>query len=211
MALFAVLALVWQLSSISDLLSPEQVTTLFQTMTTSAWGVPAVLLAFVLGSLVAFPVTVLIVATAVAFGAWGGFVWSLVGALLGAVANFAVGRWLGRRMLARWAGDRVNNIAGRLARGGIVAVVIMRNVPVAPFAVMNTIAGATPLRLRDYVIGTVLGMSPGIAAVTFLGDRLHAVWEQPTTVNLSLLALGVALWIGLAIGLQSLSNRLAKR
>ena len=79
--------------------------------------------------------------------------------------------------------------------------------PIAPFTVVNVVAGASAIRFRDYLVGTALGMGPGIAAVTLLGDRLRGVLEQPTPGNVALLALAIAVWIGLAVGLQALSNR----
>jgi uncharacterized membrane protein YdjX (TVP38/TMEM64 family) len=87
---------------------------------------------------------------------------------------------------------------------------VIRNVPIAPFTVVNLLAGASSLRFRDYLLGTALGMAPGIAAVTLMGDRLRGVLEDPTAGNVGWLLLAVGLWVGLALGLQSLSNRLSR-
>ena len=87
---------------------------------------------------------------------------------------------------------------------------VVRNLPVAPFTVINVLAGASAIRFRDYLVGTALGMGPGVAAVTLLGDRLKGVLESPTFANVGLLTLAIVGWIGLALGLQAVSNRLSE-
>ena len=38
----------------------------------------------------------------------------------------------------------------------------VRLVPVAPFTIVNLLAGAGHVRFRDFMIGTAVGMTPGI-------------------------------------------------
>jgi phospholipase D1/2 len=197
----------WRFTPLSEWADPERLGDLLETIAASPWAGPAVLGAFLVGSLVMFPVTVLILATAVALGPWSGFGWALAGCLLGATATFGVGRLLGPDTVQRLLGRRIGGVLKRLRRGGIVPVMVIRNVPIAPFTVVNVVAGASAIRLRDYLVGTALGMGPGIAAVTLLGDRLRGVLENPTPGNVGWLSLAIVLWIGLALGLQALSNR----
>jgi len=204
------LALAWRYLSASTWFSVERVAPALETLSASAWRGPIVLAIFVLANIVVFPVTVLIAGTAIALGAASGFVWALAGSLLSAVAMFGVGHWLGRSALEKLAGDRMVAVADRLSRGGLVAVFVMRNVPIAPYTIINFAAGASPIRFRDFVLGTVLGMTPGIAALIFLGDRLRDIWRHPTAVNVALLVVAVGVWIGLVLGLQKVSNRLAR-
>jgi uncharacterized membrane protein YdjX (TVP38/TMEM64 family) len=64
---------------------------------------------------------------------------------------------------------------------------LLRLLPIAPFTVVNLAAGASELRLRDFVLGSTLGMLPGILLLTAFGDRLGAWLRQPDTVNLAIL------------------------
>ncbi len=210
-AALLVLLLAWAYLPLGDWFSSDQVVPRLKVLSGSAWGGPIVVLAFVIGSLVIFPITVLITATAITFGPWSGFLWALCGCVLGSAANFGVGRWLGKRLHAGFLGDKIQTISERLARGGIVPVLVIRNVPVAPFAVISIAAGASSIRLSDFLIGTALGVGPGIAALTVLGDRLRGVWQHPTVINVGLLGAAIVLWIGLALGLQVVSNRIAQR
>ena len=67
---------------------------------------------------------------------------------------------------------------------GILSVTAVRLVPIAPFTVVNLAAGALGISFRDYLIGTILGIAPGLIAMTLLGDRLLRISnlvEKPKT------------------------------
>ena len=92
--------------------------------------------------------------------------------------------------------------------GGVLAVVVLRLVPVAPFTLVNLVAGATHLRARDFLLGTALGMTPGILAVTVFSDRLAVALWHPSGTALALLAAAAAL---IAAGAFVLYRWLARR
>jgi len=83
--------------------------------------------------------------------------------------------------------------------------VVIRIVPVAPFTVVNLVAGASHIRFRDFLIGTVLGMIPGIGAVTIFSDQLFAVMHKPSLDTVSILA---AVALAIAAGAIVLYYRL---
>lgn len=96
----------------------------------------------------------------------------LAGALLSAVTIFGLGRALGRYRVQRFAGRRVAHLSRRIAQRGFWAILIVRLLPIAPFSMVNLVAGATSLSLRDFLLGTALGMSPGIVLMSAFVDRL---------------------------------------
>jgi phospholipase D1/2 len=203
--------LLWRVTPLARWTDTASVEPMLETLRASTWAVPIVLGLFVLGSLVVFPVTVLIAAAAIIFGPWSGFLWASVGSMAGALLTYLLGHVIGRRPFESLFGEWIHNVDQRLGRGGLVSVFLMRTVPVAPFTVVNIVAGASSIRLRDYVLGTVLGMGPGVAAITLLSDRLRALWEHPTPSRLALLAVAVCLWLAVVLGLQRLSKRLGRR
>jgi len=152
--------------------------------------------AFVLAGLVAFPVTLLIMLTVLSFGALTGFASALAGSLASALAGYGLGVLLGRHTVRRLAGGRLNRISKRLARRGLLAVVLSRVVPIAPFSIINLVGGASHVSLRDFALGTLIGMTPGIAAVTLFTDRVRAMLEHPSWENgltLTVVFAGIAL------------------
>lgn len=148
-----------------------------------------VLSAYIVGSLMMFPVTVMIVVTAFTFGPASGFFYSLTGCLLAAVTTYGVGRVMGRDTVGRLSGSRVNRLSRRLAQHGVLTVGTVRIIPIAPFTVVNLVAGASHIRFQDFVLGTILGMAPGIAAVTLFEHQLEEAIRSPGLGSFVLLAI----------------------
>lgn len=166
--------------------------------------------AYMAGGLVAVPITLLIAATGLAFGAFEGSVYALAGTMASAALTYMVGRWLGRDTVRRLGGSRLNGLSERLARRGLVAVVIVRLLPVAPFSVVNAIAGASQIGLRDFLLGTLIGMGPGIIVTVAFANRLVSAIRHPTWGAFLVLAgIGVAL-VGLSVLLQRFFKRREK-
>jgi phospholipase D1/2 len=154
-------------------------------------GFAATLAAFCLATLLFVPINVVIAATGALFGPLLGLVYALAGALLGAGLSFAIGRRLGRDWVRRIATRRVNAINQRIERHGLLAMTVLRLLPVAPFTVVNLVAGASEIRARDYMLGSLFGMTPGVVLMAVFGDRLGAWLRDPDVPNL-LIVVGVA-------------------
>jgi uncharacterized membrane protein YdjX (TVP38/TMEM64 family) len=68
------------------------------------------------------------------------------------------------------------------------------------------IAGASHIRLKDYLIGTALGMLPGILIITVFADRLLHTITHPGWINVFIAA---AIAIALIAGNLWVTKRLA--
>ena len=155
----------------------------------------AVLGAFVAGGLVVAPVNVLIAATMIVFGPLTGICYAL--------ARLAAERLgaLRDRPRAACSADcapvstgRCALLTGRMSHQGILAIMLIRIVPVAPYSVVNVIAGAAHVARVQYLVGTALGMLPGIILNALLIDRLIAALVHPGPWTWALLGLvGVAI------------------
>jgi len=143
---------------------------------------------FVIGGLLVVPVTLLVIVTVLAFGPWLGFVYALAGVLLSSVVLYGIGRMLGRDTVRRFAGARLNRLSRRLAARGVLAVALLRLLPVAPFTIVNIVAGASYIGLRDYLVGTIVGMAPGMAIIALFVNRVGATLQNP----------GWSAWLALA-------------
>jgi phospholipase D1/2 len=71
----------------------------------------------------------------------------------------------------------------------VLAVVTLRIVPLAPFSIINAIAGATHIRLRDFVVGTVLGELPGLVSLALFVDQIYETIRHPGPGSIGMLAL----------------------
>ncbi|HEX7043765.1 MAG TPA: VTT domain-containing protein, partial [Burkholderiales bacterium] len=161
----------------------------------------------VLGGLLVMPVTLLVAATALAFGPVFGLVYSVLGAMASAAVVYGLGRWLGRDVVRRFAGARLNAVSRRLAQRGILTIMFVRVVPVAPFSVVNLVAGASHIGFRDFLLGTLFGMTPGIALIALFVDQVGQTLRQPGPGAVALLAALLALIVGASYGLRRLASR----
>ncbi|MER7461127.1 TVP38/TMEM64 family protein [Micromonospora sp. NPDC126480] len=139
---------------------------------TGPWAPLLFTAGYALGTVLLVPGVLLTAAAGALFGVVGGSVVVLVGATLGAVASFLLGRLLGRPAVELLLGGRLQRLDRFLARRGLVAVIGLRLVPLVPFALLNYGSGVTALRLRDYTVGSAIGMTPGIVAYTAVGGSL---------------------------------------
>ena len=197
---FAVLALAaaWKWSPLKVWLDVDRIVATLQHLGRS-FGPLAAVGGFALALTLAVPLTFLTLVTIVAFGPLGGFFVCVAGALLGAAVSYWLGVGLGREVVRKLGGARVNALSQRLAQRGLLAVIAVRLVPVAPFAVVNMMAGASHIRLRHLLLGTLIGMTPGTLVMMVFVDQIIAAMRQPSPTSvlivlLTLILIGLGLW-----------------
>ncbi|HEV8389166.1 MAG TPA: VTT domain-containing protein [Dongiaceae bacterium] len=206
LGLFLGLAAAWNLTPLAEWTNPD-VWSGWLTSLHGTWAAVAVIVLFVLAGLVMFPVMVLIATTAAVFGAWPGVLYAAAGALASALATYAIGRWLGPRGLRQFFGPRLNLITRSFARKGIPTVTLVRLVPVAPFSIVNLAAGAICIPALDYLLGTAIGLAPGLAIMSLLGDQATSIIRHPSLGGIGLLVGLLAAAVGISIGLQVFISR----
>ncbi|MBK1705274.1 VTT domain-containing protein [Halochromatium glycolicum] len=198
---FIALAAAWRWTPIGEWLQPAILAEAARALSDSIWGAPLAVALFVLASLAAVPVTLLILVTTLVFEPVSGALVALVSATLSAIAGYGIGGYTGARAVEKRLGGRLADLRQRLTQRGILAVVTLRIVPVAPFVVLNLVAGAMRVRFRDYVLGTVLGMSPAVIAMAFFAEGLLTLLGRSDMRSLALivamlLALVGVVWLG---------------
>lgn len=151
---------------------------------------------FIVGALLFFPVTLLIFACAIVFEPVPAFLFAFIGCHLSAAVTYVVGRKVERDTVRRFGGTAVNRLTRRLGDHGLMAVFNARLAPVAPFTVLNLVAGASQVRFRYFLLATFMGMTPGIVAIVIFGDVLKRAIREPAIGNFAALA-AVTLTIGL--------------
>jgi uncharacterized membrane protein YdjX (TVP38/TMEM64 family) len=135
--------------------------------------------AYVIGSLLLVPITAIILVTAIIFGPVLGSLYSILGCLAGAVATYAIGRLLGQDFVRKIAGAKWRRLEKKIDQTGIVAVATLRLLPIAPFTVVNIVSGAFKVPLRDYLLGSLLGLAPGILITNLFARQLASAIRNP--------------------------------
>lgn len=136
------------------------------------WYGPAVFIgAFMLACVLALPASVFVVAAGFIWGWLLGGIYSIVGGVLGAVASFYVGRFVGEGMLEKFG--RVGRaVAKQVDHAKFRSLVALRFIPGIPFAVLNYGAGVAGVRIRDFVGSTLVGVMPPMFVFAYCADAL---------------------------------------
>ena len=161
-----------------------------------------VLGAYVIGSLLLVPITAIILVTAIIFGPILGSLYSIVGCLAGAVATYAIGRLLGQDFVRKIAGAKWRRLEKKIDQTGIVAVATLRLLPIAPFTVVNVISGAFKVPLRDYILGSLLGLVPGILITNLFARQFASAMRNPGMGTVLILLVLITITVGGTVWLK---------
>lgn len=203
----ALLAVAWRWTPLRETINLAALIGLARQLEAMPFTPLAVVGSYVAAGLMMVPVMLLIAVTGIVFGPVFGALYAIGGSMLSAAVAYGIGHWLGREAVQKLLGTRINTLSKRIARRGILAMVVIRMLPIAPFTVVNMVAGASHIRFRDYMIGTLLGMLPGITmTVTFVHHLAEAV-RNPSPGTVAVLIAVAGSLILLALGLQKLLKR----
>lgn len=141
------------------------------------WAPLVFMLVYTLGVCLFIPGTLLTGLGAAIFGAYWGFLYVWVGAMLGASGAFWIGRTLGREFAASLIGNKLKKYDEAIGRNGFATVLYLRLV-YFPFTPMNFGMGLTKVRFWDYFFGTGLGIIVGTFIFTFFIGTVKEVWAS---------------------------------
>ena len=184
-------SLAWRFTSISERLDSNTVIAWQESVKSHPAALFLVVGAYLLASLVLFPVTILNIATVVTFGPILGNAYSLAGWVSASAMGYSAGRAMGRDLLRKLASPRLDRFLRRAEGRGLASVLTVRLLPVAPFSVINLFVGASRIRFRDFMVGTVIGRIPGMIMLAFVSIEFESMLRNPATG--SLVVLGLAL------------------
>jgi uncharacterized membrane protein YdjX (TVP38/TMEM64 family) len=182
---------------------------LFVEQLRGVWYGPVIFVgAFLLACVLALPASVFVLAAGFIWGWFLGGVYSIVGGVLGAVASFYVGRFVGEGLLDKFG--RVGRaVAKQVDHATFRSLVAMRFIPGIPFAVLNYGAGVAGVRIRDFVPSTLLGIIPPMFVFAYCAD---ALFNGSMTEGDAAIRLTIVLVLMLAITLLPvLVKKLTKR
>jgi phospholipase D1/2 len=201
------LAIAWRWTPLREWVNLASMVKLARSLEAMPFTPVIIIGGYAVGGLLMVPILLLIGVTGIVFGPVAGAVYAIGGTLLSAVVTYGIGRWLGKDTVNRMLGPRIQRMHNHIARRGILAVAVIRLFPVAPFTVVNIIAGAFHISFRDYLIGTMLGMVPGIIITVTFAHHLAEAVRNPSPGGIAVLAGVAALIIATAIGLQRVFER----
>jgi phospholipase D1/2 len=204
----AALAAAWRYTPLAELVTPERIIGWAKSVRGTPWAPVAVVLIYTPAAFVMFPRPLLTLLTVIAFGPRLGFVYGMAGILLSALATYYAGRILKTSTVERLTGKYSSHARKVLREHGLAAMIAIRIVPAAPFVLEGILAGAMRIKLWHYMLGTFIGMLPGVLATSVFGDQITRALEDPSTINWWLVA---AVIVGFALMTWAVKRWFARR
>jgi uncharacterized membrane protein YdjX (TVP38/TMEM64 family) len=126
---------------------------------------------YIVATVAFLPAFVLTLGAGVLFGIWLGSIYVFIGATLGSIAAFLVGRYLARDWVATKiaSNDKFKAIDHAVGKEGLKIVLLTRLSPLFPFNLLNYAFGVTGVSVKDYIIGSI-GMIPGTVMFVYIGS-----------------------------------------
>ncbi len=162
-------------TSIRNYLTAEELSRFLELV--GFWAPLVYIVIYSVGVCLLLPGTLLTGLGAAIFGAYWGFLYVWIGAMIGASAAFFIGRTLGRDFAASLIVDKLKKYDDAIERNGFATVLYLRLV-YFPFTPMNFGMGLTKVRFWDYFAGTGLGIIVGTFIFTFFIGTLKEIWAS---------------------------------
>jgi uncharacterized membrane protein YdjX (TVP38/TMEM64 family) len=168
----------------------EQLAAAIRHVRTVGWATPLYVVSYTLIVALGLPATIMSILGGALFGSTKGLMLAWTGAMIGtvvahtiarSVGKTAVRRFLGKHTLLRKLGDRTK----------VRTLVRLRVLPLAPFGVLDYVAGLAGVPLRTLLLATAIGIVPGTAAYTYAGDQARVGLEAGGAGRRALLVAGL--------------------
>lgn len=129
-------------------------------------------IAYILNTISVFPpIGILSIAGGLAFGKIWGFIYIMVGCMIGTTCTFWISRAFGRMLAQKMLRGKLKNLDEALEKHGFTTVLVLR-VVYFPYEILNYASGLSKMKFRDFFMGTLFGLIPGVAISTIFGGAL---------------------------------------
>lgn len=126
---------------------------------------------FALVPLTLFPDSIIAIAGGLIFGLVKGYIYTAIGAILGATLSFYISRKLGRNFVKKLTKEKLDNIEEMINSNGFFIIFMLRLIPLFPFDIISYGSGLTSVKYKDFILATFLGTIPGILVFTNIGAQ----------------------------------------
>lgn len=142
---------------------------------------PGIALPFFEAFLPFLPLIVFVLGNAAAYGLFEGFLYSWIGASVGAVVVFLIIRKLGNvKLLRRIRQNRqVTKITNWVERHGFGPLFLLLCFPFSPSSVINIVAGLSKISIYPFILAVFLGKAVMIFSISYIGSSVMEFAQNP--------------------------------
>lgn len=193
----AIVLVIWLSRSIFDVEAEDLRTWI---LSFGLWAPVVYIIVYTIRPLIFFPASVLSIAGGLAFGAWMGTLYTIMGATLGAMLSFLVAKSAGKRIVTKeWTGNAAK-FQSQMEQNGFLYVLLFRLIPVINFDLISYMAAIAKVRFASFALATLIGIIPGTFAYNFLGSSF-------VSGNPKVIAAAIAVFIILTVVPILIRNR----
>ncbi len=169
---------------------------------------PGILFPFIEAFLPFLPLVVFVIANGAAYGLIKGFLWSWIGASIGAISVFLLVRKLGDKRIfkAVQRNKQVRTVTNWLERHGFGALFLLMCFPFSPSSVINVVSGLSKISIQQFVLAVLLGKSVMIFSIAFVGSSIMSFAQNPVRT----VVVGVCILLFWMVG-KYIERRLQRR
>ncbi|MFJ8244541.1 TVP38/TMEM64 family protein [Peribacillus asahii] len=144
------------------------------------------------------PLFIFVMANATAFGLWWGFLFSWLGAVIGALLVFLVVRKFGQARFFHFLQQhkQVQKLMNWVENHGFSPLFLMLCFPFTPSAVVNIVAGLSKVSLWQYALAVISGKMVMIFTISFIGYDIPSLIHQPVRTVIVLIVIFILWYVG---------------
>lgn len=159
-------------SPVQEYLEPQKAVAALEEVGRQPWAPAALIALWGITTPVAIPVSPLVFASGAVFGTFWGWIYSVMGAAVGATTSFWLARLLGHDLLARYLGEeRLSRVEELVGRHGFWTVFRLRFV-FLPFFLVNFAAALAGMRFGRFLLASLLGTMPALFVYNYFSHAL---------------------------------------
>ncbi|CAM4060338.1 TVP38/TMEM64 family protein [Lederbergia lenta] len=159
---------------------------------------PSILLPMIEAFLPFLPLFLIVMASANAFGLGWGFLFSWIGASVGALLVFLLVRRYGEARFFRFLQrkEKVQSLTNWVERHGFGPLFLLLCFPFTPSAIVNIVAGISRINIYQYMLAVLAGKAVMIFIMSFIGYDIISLIKQPIRTAIALGIIGILWYVG---------------
>jgi uncharacterized membrane protein YdjX (TVP38/TMEM64 family) len=131
--------------------------------------------------------SILTIAGGFLFGPFLASTYVVVGATIGATIVYLAARYAFYDLMRAKAGTAIRKMEHGFAENAFSYLMVLRLIPIFPFWLVNLVPALLGVKLRSFVLGTMIGIIPGTFVYASIGDGLGALFDQGKTPDLGII------------------------
>lgn len=133
------------------------------------------------------------------FGPILGTLYSWVAVVLGGAISFILARVLGEGFVAKFVeneSETLHKFNKKMGEDSLGVALLFRIIPFFPISGFNYVFGLSKMKLKNYLVGSILGTIPGVFILAYFGDSLSSLNVKKIIILVVMLLIlgGVSWW-----------------